>query len=447
MAVLAPNCSLSKISHYQLRDQIGEGGMGTVYRGYDEVTGDMVAIKVVPAHLLANPVFLKRFEQEYNVARQLNHPNIVKALDFGFEGSHHYLVMELVEGESVGDYLERHGKFDEGEAVRIITQVAEALRVAHKQGLVHRDVKPDNILLTQNHQAKLTDLGLVKETETNHGLTRTGRGLGTPNFMAPEQFRNAKNANPLCDIYSMGATLYMMLTGRLPFESDGPVDAFMKKVNNQLVSVRSLNPAVSERIETTIRRAINADPFRRHQSCQELIDDLLGATTRRIDSGTVVDSSPDRWFLYYYDREGILHTLKGSLDGVRRSIKNGEFGDPERVRIARTKNGPFESLRRYGEFRDLLALPNVVTVGSECQEFTSTCSMKAVEVPESRLPRSPKATSIGTPATVSSNGTVGPKIALPSPLAVEEAWKWSFFFLVSVVAGIFAYFLVLRLNW
>jgi serine/threonine protein kinase len=139
--------------------------------------------------------------------------------------------MEFVEGESLGNKIQREGSLDQPTALRIISQVAEGLHQAHKLGLIHRDVKPDNILITTNGTAKLTDLGLVKELEADNNLTRTGRGLGTPHFMAPEQFRNAKKADVRCDIYSLAATLYMMVTGELPFKSLNPLDAWMKKVN------------------------------------------------------------------------------------------------------------------------------------------------------------------------------------------------------------------------
>src|SRR5262249_1895322 len=144
------------------------------------------------------------------------------SLDYGDNGDTPYLVMEFVEGESLGQKLEREGRMPEVDSIRIIAQVAQGLHRAHKNGLIHRDVKPDNILVTPDGVAKLADLGLVKEADTDLNLTKTGRGLGTPHFMAPEQFRNAKNADVRCDIYSLGATLYMMVTGELPFKSNGP---------------------------------------------------------------------------------------------------------------------------------------------------------------------------------------------------------------------------------
>src|SRR5260370_14035243 len=171
-----------------------------------------------------------------------------------------YLVMEFGQGESLGAKLERDGRMSEPDAIRLIAQVAQGLHRAHKEGLIHRDVKPDNILVTPDGQAKLADLGLVKEVEGDLNLTRTGRGLGTPHFMAPEQFRNAKNADIRCDIYALGATLYMMVTGELPFRSNGPLDAWLQQIHNELTPPRELVADLTERVDWAIRRAMSADP-------------------------------------------------------------------------------------------------------------------------------------------------------------------------------------------
>src|SRR5258707_127658 len=221
--------------------------------------------------MAGNNVLLKRFEQEFRAASRLNHQNIVRALDYGDAGNTPYMVMEFVEGESLGRKLERDGPLHEAEAIRLIAQVAQGLHRAHKEGLIHRDVKPDNILVTKDEVAKLADLGLVKEVEADLNLTRTGRGLGTPHFMAPEQFRNAKNADIRCDIYALGATLYMMVTGELPFRSNGPLDAWMKKIHNELTPPREVNSELGERIDWAIRRAMSADPDKRPHTCREVV--------------------------------------------------------------------------------------------------------------------------------------------------------------------------------
>jgi serine/threonine protein kinase len=343
---------LQKIGDYDVVDKIAEGGMGAVYKAREAGSDRLVAIKVMPAHLAKNPVLSRRFEQEYNVAHSLDHPNIVRALAFGYYGVCPYLVMEFVEGESLGDRLEREQRLPENEAIRIISQIANGLSKAHKMGLVHRDVKPDNILLTGNGQAKLTDLGLVKELEADLNLTRTGRGLGTPHFMAPEQFRNAKNADARCDIYSLAATLYMMVTGELPFKCLGPLEAWMKKVENKLTPVRQLVPELSERVEWAIRRAMHSDPDQRPASCFEFIEDLNGHSTKKI-SLRAGEAGQEYWYVRYKDVEGVLHTTRDTLAGLRQRLKDGLLEDAASLRVARDRSGPFEPLKNYPEFRDI----------------------------------------------------------------------------------------------
>jgi len=360
------NTRVQTIGNYELVEKIAEGGMGTVYRGRHTATGQTVAIKVVPPHLLTQAVVLKRFEQEYTVARQIDHPNIVKALDFGRDGETRFLVMEYVEGESLGQKLERDGKMSEQQAVAIILQVAEGLQKAHKLGLIHRDVKPDNILITRQGQVKLTDLGLVKELEADLNLTRTGRGLGTPHFMAPEQFRNAKKADIRCDIYSLAATLYMMVTGELPFQSNGPLDASMKKINNEIDPPRKVVPTITERVDWAIRRAMSPDPAQRPESCREFIEDLLGHSTAKLSSTLAsIDTVQEFWYMVYQDEEGVTHTVKGTVNGIRRSLKEGLLGDTSNIRIAPCKTGPFESVRTFAEFRDLVVQPSKMPLVSQ----------------------------------------------------------------------------------
>jgi serine/threonine protein kinase len=423
---------LGTVGNYELLEKIAEGGMGTVYRARERTTGQTVAVKVAPAHVAKSPILLKRFELEYSVARTLEHPNLVRALDFGFHGSAPYLVMEFVEGESLGQKIERDGPLPESEAIRLIAQVAQGLHKAHKQGIVHRDVKPDNILVTPDGQAKLTDLGLVKEVEADLNLTRTGRGLGTPHFMAPEQFRAAKTAGPRADIYGLGATLYMMVTGQLPFGSTtGPLDAWMRKINNDLPSPRELVPGLSERVDWAIRRAMSPDQEHRPSTCREFVEDLTGHSTRKIvlaDAGTL----QDYWYLVYTDEEGVLHTVKGTLGGIRRSLKEGRLGDAENVRAGRGKSGPFEPLRHHPEFRDLVISPGPLTP------------------PVAKRPSFASA----TPPTVNLAGTAGapPLPPQPAPTAPHipimptrggTDWvKWLLLLLIAVATGVISFYLL-----
>ena len=282
MAFGISKSTLMKVGSYDLLDQIAEGGMGTVYKGRNRESGQIVAIKIVPEGMADNHTLQTRFQKEFKAASNLDHPNVVRALEYGVLGGRPYLVMEFVDGESLGQRIERDGRIPEAEAIRIIALASQGLHHAHKNGMVHRDVKPDNIIVTKEGQVKLLDLGLVKEADNDVNLTRTGRGLGTPHFMAPEQFRNAKNADVKCDIYSLGATLYQMVTGELPFRSMGPLDAWMKKINNELTPPSQIVPDLSERINWAILRAMSADPEKRPDSCREFVEDLTGYSTRKV---------------------------------------------------------------------------------------------------------------------------------------------------------------------
>lgn len=441
MPVEASELTLQKVGNYHLVEKIADGGMGSVYKGRHPESGEFVAVKVIPKHLASNIVFVKRFEMEYNAAKALDHPNVVKALEFGRQDDLPYLVMEYVAGESLGQRLEREGKLPEAEAIRIITQVAQGLHKAHKLGLVHRDVKPDNILLTADGQAKLTDLGLVKEIESDLNLTRTGRGLGTPHFMAPEQFRRAKQADTRCDIYSMAATLYMMVTGELPFGACGPLDAWMRKINNDLAPPRQVNKDLSERLDWAIRRSMSADPAARASNCREFVEDLTGQSTRRL-TGTQTDSElKSLWFLVYKDETGVVHTVKGSTSGIRRSLREGLLGDATNIRISRQKDGPFDPLRQHAEFRDLLIEPVAAT--------TPNVSKTPVTQPKPsvRMPRpvSPTPIQVATPTLTHASAHTpqdAPVIRLHAPQESPEWVKLAALIFIAIATGIAGFFLM-----
>lgn len=352
--------TLRTVGDYDLLSKIADGGMGSVYRARNNLTNDIVAIKIVPANMANNTVLLRRFEQEFKAASTLDHPNIVRALDFGYDNASPYLVMEFVDGETLGQKIDRQGRLPEKEAVRIIAQIAQGLHKAHSNGMVHRDVKPDNILIRPDGTSKIADLGLVKENETDLNLTRTGRGLGTPQFMAPEQFRNAKNADSRCDIYSLAATLYMAVTGELPFRSCSPLDAWMKKVQNDYPPPRELNPHISERLDWAIRRAMSADPMQRPATCREFVEDISGRSTRRVGANSSTSGQSDLWYIVYTDEFGTTHTVKGSMQSIRRCFKEGRLGEANDIRVSHFPAGPFELLRSHSEFRDLVIVPVAV---------------------------------------------------------------------------------------
>jgi serine/threonine protein kinase len=322
--------------------------------------------------------------------------------------------------------------------------VAQGLHRAHKENLVHRDVKPDNILVTADGIAKLADLGLVKETETDLNLTRTGRGLGTPHFMAPEQFRNAKNADIRCDIYSLGATLYQMVTGELPFRSNGPLDAWMKKVHNDLVPPRQIVPDLSERLDWAIRRAMSADPGKRPASCREFVEDLTGKSTRRLPQVDSNTPQQELWYLIYKDEAGTPHTVKGTVASIRRSLKDGLLGDAGNVRASQSKAGPFEPLLSYAEFRDLLveAAPLELPKSPPCRRppvVPPEDTVAAAQPLKQGSPQTPPPVAVSTPP-------LKPLITLKDvpPSTNPDVWKWVVFFGLSFLAAFVAYWFIPR---
>ena len=443
---------LQRVGNYDLIDKIAEGGMGVVYKGRQRDSGQIVAVKIVPRHLTSNTVFIKRFEQEYTAARALNHPNIVKAIEFGRDAGTPYLVMEFVEGQSLGQKLESCHRLPENDAIRIMGYVAQGLHKAHKLGLIHRDVKPDNILLTPDGQIKLVDLGLVKEVDADLNLTRTNRGLGTPHFMAPEQFRNAKNADARCDIYSMAATLYMMVTGELPFKALSPLDAWMKKINNEITAPREIVPELSERVDWAIRRSMSADPTQRAASCREFIEDLTGHSTRKIATANVPgEPGADTWYLVYRDEQDVMHTVKGTMNGIRRSLKERLLGDAGNVRVSRNKDGPFEALKNHPEFRDLVVEPAPMPGGGSKRPSAPKTVVPASQmetlpyIPEAPADQSAPATPTerpAAPAPAITRTTTPPAIFIQTRSRRHDWVKWVILFLAALATGIAGYYLM-----
>jgi eukaryotic-like serine/threonine-protein kinase len=277
-AGLAPPPESRSIGRYELLVKVGEGGIGQVFKARHQVTGEIVAVKLLARNVAANPVTLKRFEQEFIASRKIDHPNVIRAIEHARWEDQPYLVMEYVEGESVGALIERARRLAEAEAVRLIAQVCEGLAQAHHRGMIHRDIKPDNILVTRQGVAKLADLGLVKDQNAMLNLTRTGRGLGTPHYMAPEQYDSAKTADVRSDVFALGATFYTMVTGEPPYgRHSAMADIYFKKVTNDFVPPCQLVPELSPQAEQVIHRALRADPNERPDSCREFVHLLVGS--------------------------------------------------------------------------------------------------------------------------------------------------------------------------
>lgn len=258
--------------------------MGVVYKAR-RADGSFVAVKVLASELAENAVLKQRFYQEARIAMGLDHPNLVRALDVGEDTGRHYLVMEFVEGESLSRLVKRMGRLRESDALRVIVAVARGLDKAHRQQLVHRDVKPDNILLTTDGQAKLADLGLAKALDAEMNLTQVDRGLGTPNWMSPEQFKDARHVDVRCDVYALGETLYFMLTGKMPFVGDGLLDTFQRKIEMRYTPPEEIEPTLRPATLRAVRRAMEAVPERRPATVREFIRILRNLSKDAGDPG------------------------------------------------------------------------------------------------------------------------------------------------------------------
>jgi predicted Ser/Thr protein kinase len=251
---------------YEIETTLGEGGMARVYRGTDGVLSRPVAIKVLADRYANDDTFVTRFRREAQAAAALNHPNVVSVFDTGDDGQAHYIVMEYVPGQTLADVLKREGPLDPDRAARIAEDVATALQAAHERGLVHRDVKPGNVMIDPEGRTKVMDFGIARAA-ANDTLTQTGAVLGTAAYLSPEQARGDP-VDARSDIYSLGAVLYEMLTGRPPFTGDSPVAIAYAHVNDQPDPPSAHRPGVPPELEAVTIRALAKDPGDRYPSAE-----------------------------------------------------------------------------------------------------------------------------------------------------------------------------------
>lgn len=256
-------------------EKIGAGAMATVYRAKQISLDRIVAVKIMPKHLSRDEEFVERFYKEGRAAAQLNHNNIVQAIDVGEAGGYHYFVMEYVEGESIHEQMARGKKFTEKEALDIIIQTARALAHAHERGFIHRDVKPKNIMLASDGVVKLADLGLAREiADLRAAASEAGRAYGTPYYIAPEQIRGERDLDARIDIYSLGATAYHMVTGRLPFEGPNPSAIMHKHLKQELIPPDHVNTKLSAGIAEVIEMMMAKNRDDRYKSAKDMLVDL-----------------------------------------------------------------------------------------------------------------------------------------------------------------------------
>ncbi len=266
---------LASYPKYRFLRELGRGGMGVVYLAEQTLMGRRVAVKVISPAVLAHPDALPRFQSEVKAAAQLDHPNIVRAYDAEQVGSLHLLIMEYVEGANLADLVQRKGPLSVVHACHFIRQAALGLQHAFEQGTVHRDVKPHNLMVTPKGQVKILDFGLARLRSGGRGLTEMGSFMGTPEYVSPEQAADARTADTRADLYSLGCTLYFLLTGRPPFPEDTAVKVILAQIEKEAPPVQTLRPEVPEALSAVVARLLAKDPAQRYQQPVELARALV----------------------------------------------------------------------------------------------------------------------------------------------------------------------------
>jgi serine/threonine-protein kinase len=378
---------LRRLGDFRILRRLGEGGMGAVYLGYHESEKLQVAIKVLNDQLSGIQTSVDRFYREAKSGALLDHPNIVRNITMGQdrETKKHYLVLEYVDGPSAHALIDQFGVLAVGDAVHIVLDIARALEHAHSRSIVHRDIKPDNILITKSGLAKLSDLGLAKRVDEASHLTAARQGFGTPYYMPYEQAMNAKSVDGRSDIYALGATLYHLVTGEVPFAGANHIEVVEKKNLGFYTPASAVNAKVPEILDRIIDKMLARDPKDRYQTASELIVDLersnlAAAVPSFIDFDMALkdplvrarltspaqptcpdlenappkqpasqnNGNPDLWYLRFRDRGGHWCKAKATTKQVLQRLREGRM--PSEVEASHLPQGKFQPLSAFPEF-------------------------------------------------------------------------------------------------
>jgi len=383
--------SVTRLGDFELKKRLGKGGMGEVFLAKQVSLDRTVALKTLTRELAKKEDFVKRFQREARSMAKIDHTNVVKvyAVD-AFKGIH-FVAIEYVDGRSVQDWLDKLGSLPVSDAVHIAVVCAEALSHAHGQNMIHRDIKPDNILLTKSGIVKVADFGLAKAMDEDVSMTQSGTGLGTPLYMAPEQARDAKYVDQRSDIYALGATLYHLLTGQLPYQGDSTLELIIAKEKGKYTSAKQLRSEIPERLDLIVDKMMAKDPRHRYKDCGEVVKDLaglgmhgqplsfiegaeapamvgqprsptigaMGATvaggvaslTRPSENGLRSGSSRT-WYVQYHTPDGKPMMEKFSTRHVVKMINAGILTPKARAKAS--SDGSYLPLAQFSEFSDVI---------------------------------------------------------------------------------------------
>ena len=326
-------------NRYEILEVIGKGGMATVYRANDHVLNRFVAVKVLNEEFITDVEFIRRFKSEAQTAAGLTHPNIVSIFDVGNEGDVYYIVMELIQGKTLKEIIVEDGKLSWKWSLNIAIQIAAALETAHKHNLIHRDIKPHNIIITEDGMAKVTDFGIAKAV-SNSTITAFGSTIGSVHYFSPEHAKGGAT-DGRSDIYSLGVVMYEMLTGRVPFDADTPVSVALMQVQEEPIEPVKINPEIPISINNIILKAMEKDPDDRYQNATEMLIDLSTALKR-----------PNDDFVKGTRKFDTLQTQKLStlydIDGKAKDEEDDEYEEEEdRPRKKKKKKGFFAFMKEH----------------------------------------------------------------------------------------------------